>query len=504
MNKVKRGRYYYIRKEIRGKDLARFKSYNTKQTFMTVVDPDIILKENGLLRVIEEFIEEHVSLEKFEMRYNNEDTGAPGVHPKLMLKLIFYSYANGVYSSRRIEDRIRYDTNFIYLTGNQKPDHSTICDFILRYKDEIKDIFSKLIYVLNKLGLMGLDFIAIDGTKIRANANKVFAGDINEFKKRREKIIKRIDKLLEETLTEDKESDERIKKLEKEKNKIDSFFNELELMESREREGYEERKNISLTDRDSRLVKDKESIYMGYNCQAAVDDKNHFIMSAKAFNNENDVELLKPMIDQTKKETGDDLTKTEIGLDAGYYSTDNVIYSSENKLDVYLPEGKGKGGKKGKNTEKIGVKDCKLELDGDIKRLICPGGQVMETTAVRDKKRYKCYQFNPKKKICKTCELYENCRNNSRKSFMVKKEYFDALPIHEKMTEKLSSEEGKKRLIDRSSTVEHVFGEIKEHYGFKRLFHRGLSKADLIWKMIAIAYNLRKLASLGSISLKVA
>ena len=63
---------------------------------------------------------------------------------------------------------------------------------------------------------------------------------------------------------------------------------------------------------------------------------------------------------------------------------------------------------------------------------------------------------------------------------------------------------GKKRLIDRSSTVEHVFGEIKEYYGFKRFLHRSLPKVDLIWKMVAIAYNLRKLASLGNISLKVA
>lgn len=332
--------------------MARFKSYNTRQTFMTVVDPDIILRENGLLRVIEEFIEGHVSLDVFERKYDNNDTGAPGIHPKLMLKLIFYSYANGVYSSRRIEDRIRYDTNFIYLTGNQKPDHSTICDFILRYKDEIKDIFSKLLYVLNKIGLIGLDFIAIDGTKIKASANKAFAGDIKDFKKKREKIIKRIEKIMEETLIEDKESDKRLKKLEREKGKIESFFNELEVMEQSDRDAHEKRKNISLTDRDSRLLKDNESIYMGYNCQASVDDKKHFITSAKAFNNENDVQLLKPMIEQTKKDTGDDLTETEIGVDSGYYSTENVIYCSENELDVYLPEGKGKDGKKGKNTDK--------------------------------------------------------------------------------------------------------------------------------------------------------
>ena len=86
VHKVDGNRYNYVVKKIGEKLLVRFRSYNTHQTFMTVVDPDIILKENVLLRVIEEFIEEHVFLDVFERKYKNDGSGAPGVHQKLMLQ----------------------------------------------------------------------------------------------------------------------------------------------------------------------------------------------------------------------------------------------------------------------------------------------------------------------------------------------------------------------------------------------------------------------------------
>jgi len=69
------------------------------------------------------------------------------VHPRMMLKVLFYSYAKGVYSSREMEDRMRWDPNYIYLSANQRVDHSTICNFILKYGEEIKRVFSQLVYL---------------------------------------------------------------------------------------------------------------------------------------------------------------------------------------------------------------------------------------------------------------------------------------------------------------------------------------------------------------------
>jgi transposase len=162
--------------------------YDPEEGFFTLIDPEDIKQHNPLLKASDSFVEEHVSIEPFSESVRNEAEGAPAVHPGMMLKVIFYSYAKGMYSSREMEDRMRWDPNYIYLSANQRVDHSTICNFILKYGDEIKAVFSRLVYVMAKMGYVTMDFVAIDGTKIKANAGRRFIGDVAEFKRQKTAI----------------------------------------------------------------------------------------------------------------------------------------------------------------------------------------------------------------------------------------------------------------------------------------------------------------------------
>ena len=163
---------------------ARFRPYHPEEGYFTLIDPEDIKKHNPLLKAIDSFVEEHISVEPFAQGVKNEAEGAPAVHPRMMLKVIFYSYAKGIYSSREMEDRMRWGPNYIYLSANQRVDHSTICNFILKYGDEIKVIFSRLVYVMAKMGYVTMDFVAVDGTKIKASAGRRFTGDVAEFRQR--------------------------------------------------------------------------------------------------------------------------------------------------------------------------------------------------------------------------------------------------------------------------------------------------------------------------------
>ena len=149
--------------------------------------------------------------------------------------------------------------------------------------------------------------------------------------------------------------------------------------------------------------------------------------------------------------------------------------------------------------EVIGSRDCRLEIEGDIRRLTCPGGQVMEAVeAKRDRGNY-FYRFSPDRGYCQSCGIRSRCypKATTQKGFSVKREYFDNLPLREAMTEKLSSAQGKKRMVDRSCLIEHVFGEIKEAFRFRRFLHRGIDKVQVAWTLACIGYNLRKLARLA-------
>jgi len=480
---------------------VKYRKYDLEQTYFIIVSPNDTKNRNPLLKAVDYFIEEYVSIENFSKKVRNEAGGAPAVHPKMMLKILFFAYATGVYSSREIEDRLRWDTNYICLSGYQKVDHSTICNFILQYGEEIKEVFSLLVYIMAKIGYVTMDFIAIDGTKVKANVSKKFTGTVEDFENKRKRIEEKIEQILQHTMKEelnDKYKRRQINKLRDllhEKEKIDVFLNEVKQLESKSAVSTEK---INLTDPDARMVKDNDAIYMGYNCQVVVDEKAHVIVSSEVFNEASDRGLLQPMMEKTKAQTKNDLQNTEIGFDSGYFSSENLQYCDELNLAVYLPEGKGAGGRKQQKNNTLCSRDCTLQIDGNTKRLICPGGQLMETThATKDRNNY-YYKFYPKKEVCASCSLREKCYGNAKKKrFVVKKEYFDALPIREKMTDKLLSEKGKLRMADRACIIEHVFGEIKELFNFRRFMHRTLDKVRVIWTLVCIGYNLRKLAKLG-------
>jgi transposase len=475
---------------------ARYRPYNPKEGYFTLIDPIDIKNHNSLLKAIDSFVEEHISVEPFSQSARNELEGAPAVHPRMMLKVIFYSYAKGIYSSREMEDRMRWDPNYIYLSANQRVDHSTICNFILKYGDEIKAVFSRLVYVMAKMGYVTMDFVAIDGTKIKANAGMKFTGNVAEFRRQKDRIEKKIEKSMHHTTDEEsggKTREEKLDRLERDKAKIGIFLKEVD-QEEKLPKG-----KVSLTDRDSRMVKGKDGKYMGYNCQMAVDEESHTIVSAGVFNEASDRGLLQPMIKEVKNQTGENLGQTDIGVDAGYFSSDNIRYCHEQGLDVYLPEGAGEGGVRQWKGDLIRGRDCRMEIEGNIKRLTCPGGQVMETMVAKEDRGVYFYHFRPDVRLCQDCSLSARCyRNKSTyRDFRVKKEYFDTLSLRVRMTEKLSSEHGKKRMRDRSCLIEHVFGEIKEIFRFRRFLHRSLEKVRLIWQLVCIGYNLRKMARLA-------
>ena len=311
---------------------VKYRSYNPEGAYFTLIDPRDVKRHNPLLKAIDSFVDEHVSVEPFSERVNNEMDGAPAVHPKMMLKILFYSYAKGVYSSREMEDRMRWDPNYIYLSANQRVDHSTICNFILKYSKEIKRVFSQLVYVMAKMGYVSMDFVAVDGTKIKADVGKRFTGDVKEFKEKRDRIEKKIERILQHTVDEEPEfkarSEKKLDSLEREKAKIQAFLDEVEKGEATANG------KVSLTDRDACMVKDKDSKYMGYNCQIAVDEKAHAIVGAEVFNKASDRGLLQPMIETLKNQMAQDPSKTEFGFDAGYFSSENIRYCHDQGLDI--------------------------------------------------------------------------------------------------------------------------------------------------------------------------
>ena len=181
--------------------------------------------------------------------------------------------------------------------------------------------------------------ITVDGKKIKADDGKRFTGEVKELKEKKSRIEKKIERILHHTLDERPEFKARSEKildyLEREKTKIQTFLDEVE------KGAATANGKVSLTDRDACMVKDKDSKYIGYNCQSAVDEKAQAIVGTEVFNEASDRGLLQPMIETVKNQVPQDPTKTEIGFDTGYFSSENIRYCHDQGLDVYLPEDRG-------------------------------------------------------------------------------------------------------------------------------------------------------------------
>jgi len=465
---------------------GRYRKYDTEQMSFLILDVNSFLKDNPLVKIIDEFVDDHIEIEDFTKNLNNSDTGAPAIHPAAMLKVLFYAFSKKRYSSRDIEAGINEDVGIRYLAREQTIDHSTIARFIAEYSLPIQKFFSKMTYILAQSGYVDFDLVAIDGTKIKANAGEEFYGNAKDFREKRDRLNSKIKNLLNETSITKKERDtaeKKLKRFQQSKKKIDDFLKEIESGEKDEKSKYH------LNDSDSTIQKGN---FLGYNAQIGVDKKHHFIVSGLVSTNASDRIQLIPVLERIPT------VPYKITADAGYFSSGNLMYADLNNMDLYMPEGRGEGGKRRFRNEYFNSRDCEiLDSRSKIKKIRCPGGQTLETDYAGNDRGNLTYRFYPDHQKCNTCSKRSACiRGESYKCFSIKKEYLESTPLREKMRRKLISKKGRRIYSDRACTVEHVFGNIKEHFNFTKFFYRKVEKAETIWNIICTAYNFRRLVNL--------
>jgi transposase len=214
--------------------MANYKTTEKEQGLFLQVN----LKEQILPGTFEwtmsRFIDSEVDFSGFDLQYNNDETGAPAIHPRIILKAVLYGYENGQYSSRKIMKLCRDNITMKALTEDTEPYFTTIARFISGNYEEVKKIFTEVLYFCNELKLIDGKMFAIDGCKLPSNASKEWSGTKKELKKKREKIARLVDKLIEQHAEEDKKGgekeaeaeekfEEQIKRYNKQIEKLDEF-----------------------------------------------------------------------------------------------------------------------------------------------------------------------------------------------------------------------------------------------------------------------------------------
>ena len=454
-----------------------FKRYDQKQQFLLPLNLEEFVSDDHISRVLNDLIDV-VDISAIESTYS--ENGCPAYHPRLLLKILFYGYLINIRSSRKIDDMTQIDTAFMYLAAMQKPDFHTICRFRSTHLDSIKEIFSQIVTFCKEMGLIGSS-ISIDGTKVKANASP-------KQSKSSDAIKKEIDKILRESIETDEREDEIYGdstpyKMPEEL--VDKKYRLEKIKAAKKKMDEEKLKKVNITDTDAKIMKHKDgSKKPSYNCQVAVDEKEQIIVAADLVDEENDLHQIEPMIENVKETLG---YKPNIVLaDAGYFSYDNIKFLLDEEIDAYIPDNFYEVEKRGK-TKKF--RKSLFTYDDKKDCYYCPAAFEIQFTRIQkredepDLRQYVC-------KYCSLCVLKNACTESKNRTISRDpREY-----LMEDMRAKLDTEEGTEQYQNRMSTVEPVFGQMKQNRGFREFLLRGKRKTRIEFFMMCTVHNIKKIA----------
>jgi transposase len=451
------------------------------QTLLFPPSLDDWLPEGHLARFLLDVVSA-LDLSAIYKSYQDKDgRGQAAYAPEMMVRLLLYGYARGVYSSRKIQTRTFEDVAFRYLSGDQHPDHATIAEFRKRPLEALSGLFTQALLLCSEAGLVKLGHVSIDGTKIKANASKHKAMSYKHMNETEARLKQEIDALLataEKTDAEedaqygkDRHGDELPAELQRRESRLQKIgeakaaleqeakekasqqrveaeqkLAEREEEERRTGKGKRGRKpqapdpdkakpddtaQRNFTDPESRIMPDganKGSFVQGYNAQIAVDSASQVIVAAEITQETNDKKQLLPMIAQIAANL--EQKPEKVSADTGYFSEVNVTDEQVKDVDLYVATGRDKHG-------------SAVEASSDP-----PPAEA-----------------SPK----------------------------------EAMREKLRTEAGRTVYKMRKAIVEPVFGQIKEQRGFRRFSLRGKENVSREWKLVCAVSNLLKLFRAGGV-----
>lgn len=305
-----------------------FQEYSPEQAALLPVHVRDVLSEKHLVFLISAVVEKQ-DLRGWEAAYSDE--GQRPYHPALLLKVLLYAFALGVRGSRKIEQRIKEDLGFRYLAGGAEPDHKTICEFLRRHGRRVNDLFTAVLEQLQKAGLGKLGVVAVDSTRVKANASRdrvMTEAGLRAERARKRRQVRQWQREVA-ALDADENPGGMVAELERVQQRLAEIPGQLQELRKRGQS------RLSRTDVDSRFLHSREGFVLGYTAEAAVSEDG-MIVAARVTQAPNDQASLVPLVEEAERRCGQRPQK--VLADAGFYSNQNVEAMEERGVELYVPD----------------------------------------------------------------------------------------------------------------------------------------------------------------------
>jgi transposase len=441
---------------------------------------DDYVAEDNAVRAVDVFVD-GLDLDKLGFGVQPLDTGRPGYHPCIMLKLYIYGYLNRIPSSRRLERECQRNIEMIWLTGQLAPDFKTIADFRKDNGKAIREVCREFVALCRKLDLLDAASVAIDGSKFKA----VNARDKNfteaKMKRRLERIDESIARYFSQLETADRHGDAvpeakvarlkgKIEKLKEEIVRLNAINAEMKKSEDQQ---------ISLTDPDARSMatSGKDTGIVGYNVQIAVDTQHHLIVAHEVTNVGTDRHQLANIAAQARDEMA--VETLDVVADRGYYEGGEIMACEETGITVTLPKPMTSGAKA---AGRFGKQDFVYVAADDVYR--CPAGERLTYHFQSEEhgKTIRRYWAS----TCETCALKARCTTGPERRI--------SRWEHEAVLERVQNrlDHDLDAMGVRRQTAEHPFGTIKCWMGATHFLTQKLPKVATEMALNVLAYNLKR------------
>ena len=441
-----------------------------------------------------------LDLSSLYARYS--DQGGDSYAPDMMLTLWFYAYSQGESSSRKLEELCHYDTRYIYLSCNLKPDHTTLSRFRKSHLDLISAYFVQIVLIAEEEGITDLTHIAIDGTKIRAASSAKHSYKEDALDRKINSIRGDIASYMRRcALVEQGVSDEKaLEILKEEKQNLESIEQNLlkhkEQLKDRQRTvktEYRKNHRINLVEPDARSMNKLDG--PGYNAQLAVDSKSNIIVANETNDQPHDRYQFRNMHQKAEENLPPDSSRAYTA-DAGYHSLDQLEYIEDNQINGLIADQKPhhrSTKKEATSIETIQKAKRKVERNDFVYHekedyYECPAGDKLYPKSRR--KNYITYRA----RACAECPISIYCLSKKSKRKLLYRDPREKLA--EKMLNKLATDQAMQRMKIRSTSVEPVIGNIKENLGFRRFRLRNLNQVKGEFNLMCIAHNLNTMFKL--------
>jgi transposase len=430
-----------------------FRDWDIEQLMMFPPSVEDFVPKGHLVHFVRNTTLEALDLSAILNCYS-EERGYPPYDPVMMTAVLLYAYCQGIYPSRRIAKACRERVDFMAVTAMQMPDFRTISDFRKRHLAALGELFVQVLRLCQEAGLVKLGHVALDGTKVKANASKHKAMSYGRMKKAEAELEAIVNDWFNKAEAADLRDDQehgaelsgeelpdwvrdkqrRLEKIREARVRLEAEAQAAEKGEERKTGGPgRPRKNepgtpkdsaqTNFTDPQSRIMKSHDGFIQSYNAQAVVDADSQVIVAQGLTNNASDAQQLAVMVAQIKHNTG--RQARELSADAGYCSEDNLKELRRRHINGYIATGRQKHGQ----ARASGERKVKLGT----------------------------YAY----------AMWQKLRRGGHRS----------------------------RYRLRKQTVEPVFGQVKQGRGFRQFLLRGVRKVAGEWSLICTAHNLLKLAA---------